>query len=83
MESRFELKTFVFDTMLNHHLFQKFKLIGKNKFNHLINSFTLHLMSLKEKVVTCLLENSYTACYHCWGDTWFVSFYLKYINIHI
>jgi hypothetical protein len=27
--------------MLNHHLFQKFKLIEKNKFNHLIKYFNI------------------------------------------
>jgi hypothetical protein len=40
-ESRFELNTFDFDTMLNHHLSQKLKLIGRVKFNHLINTLTL------------------------------------------
>jgi hypothetical protein len=40
-ELRFELMTFGFDTMLNHHLSQKFKQIGKNKFNHLINTLTI------------------------------------------
>jgi hypothetical protein len=29
------------DTMLNHHLSQKLKLIGRGKFNHLINTLTL------------------------------------------
>jgi hypothetical protein len=33
-ESRFELRTFGSDTMLNHHLSQKFKLIGRGKFDH-------------------------------------------------
>jgi len=37
----FELKTFIFDTMLNHYLFQKLKLIEKCKFNYLINTLTL------------------------------------------
>jgi hypothetical protein len=37
-ESRFELRTFGSDTMLNHHLSQKLKLIGRGKFNHLINT---------------------------------------------
>jgi hypothetical protein len=36
MESRFKLKTFGFGTMLNHHLSQKLKLIGRDKFNYLI-----------------------------------------------
>jgi hypothetical protein len=27
--------------MLNHHLSQKFKLIGKDEFNHLINILTI------------------------------------------
>jgi hypothetical protein len=33
----FELMTFGFDTILIYHLSQKFKLIGRDKFNHLIN----------------------------------------------
>jgi hypothetical protein len=37
MKLRFELMTFGSNTLLNHHLFQKFKLIGRDKFNHLIN----------------------------------------------
>jgi hypothetical protein len=41
MESRFELKTFDSDVMLNHQLSQKFKLKGKDKFNHLINTLTV------------------------------------------
>jgi hypothetical protein len=28
---------------VNHHLSQKLKLIGRDKFNHLINTLTLHL----------------------------------------
>jgi hypothetical protein len=39
-EIRFELKTFGSDTMLNHHLFRKLKLIERDKFNHLINILT-------------------------------------------
>jgi hypothetical protein len=38
IESRFELRTFGSDTMLNHHLSQKFKRIERGKFNHLINT---------------------------------------------
>jgi hypothetical protein len=38
MESRFEFRTFGFDTTLNHYLSQKLKLIGRSKFNHLINT---------------------------------------------
>jgi len=41
MESRFELKIFGSDTVLNRHLFQKFKFIGRDKFNHLINTSTV------------------------------------------
>jgi hypothetical protein len=40
-ESRFDLKTFGFDPMLNHRLSQKLKLIGKSKFNYLIISLTI------------------------------------------
>ena len=40
MESRFDPKTFGFDTMLNHHFFQKLKLIEKCKFNYSINTLT-------------------------------------------
>jgi hypothetical protein len=42
-KSRFELKIFRSDTMLNHHLSQKLKLIGRGKFNHLINTLTYTL----------------------------------------
>ena len=45
--SRFELKTFVSNTMLNHHLLKKFKLIGRVKFNHLIFILTLLMCKLK------------------------------------
>jgi hypothetical protein len=38
--SRFDLKTFGSDTMLNYQLSQKLKLIGRCKFNHLIISLT-------------------------------------------
>jgi hypothetical protein len=44
MESRFELRTFGSDTMLNYHLSQKLKLIGRGKFNHLINTLTYKSM---------------------------------------
>jgi hypothetical protein len=40
IESRFEFKTFGFDTILNHNLPYKLKLIGRGKFNHLINTLT-------------------------------------------
>jgi hypothetical protein len=40
-ESRFELKTFDTDIILNFHLSQKFKLIQRGKFNYLINTLTL------------------------------------------
>jgi hypothetical protein len=45
MKSRFELMTFGFDTMLNHHLPQRFKLIRRDEFNHLINILTLFTRS--------------------------------------
>jgi hypothetical protein len=41
MESIFKSITFCFDTMLNYCLSQKFKLIGKDKFNHIIITLTL------------------------------------------
>jgi hypothetical protein len=37
-ESRFKLETFCSDTMLNHHLSQKLKLIRRVKFNYLIDT---------------------------------------------
>jgi len=43
MNLRFELKTFGSDTMLNYHLSQKFKFIGRSKFNYLINTLTFFL----------------------------------------
>ena len=36
MKLRFELRTFNSDTMLNHHLSHKLKLIERDKFNYLI-----------------------------------------------
>jgi hypothetical protein len=32
------IQNFYFDTVLKHNLFQKFKLIGRSKFNYLINT---------------------------------------------
>jgi hypothetical protein len=40
VELRFELITSGFDTMLNHHLSQNFKLIGRDEFNYLVNILT-------------------------------------------
>jgi hypothetical protein len=40
-ESRFDPMTFGSDTMLNYQLFQKLKLIGRGKFNHLTITLTL------------------------------------------
>jgi hypothetical protein len=37
---RFELKIFGSDIMFKYHLSQKLKLIGRGKFNHLINTVT-------------------------------------------
>jgi hypothetical protein len=37
---KFQTQDLCSDIMLNHYLFQKFKLIGKNEFNHLINILT-------------------------------------------
>ena len=39
-KSRFDPKTFDSDVMLNHHLSQKYKLIGRETFNHLIITLT-------------------------------------------
>jgi hypothetical protein len=49
-KSRFEFRTFVSNTMLNYHSSQKFKLIGRGKFNHLINTLTSNLLSSKVSV---------------------------------
>ena len=38
-ETNFELRTSYFDTMLNYHLSQKFKLLGYGKFNQLTTYF--------------------------------------------
>jgi hypothetical protein len=43
-ESKFEFRTFGSDTKLNHYLFQKLKLIGRDKFNHLINTLTERIL---------------------------------------
>jgi hypothetical protein len=37
-ESMFELRIFGSDTLVNHYLSQKLKLIERFKFNHLINT---------------------------------------------
>jgi hypothetical protein len=42
-KSRFELRTFGSDTMLNH-LSPKLKLIRRGKFNHLINTLTPNML---------------------------------------
>ena len=41
MESRFELKTFDSDIVLNHQVSQKLKLKKRDKFNYLINTLTV------------------------------------------
>jgi hypothetical protein len=46
IESRFVPRTFDFDTMLNYQLSHKFKLIRRNKFNHLIISLIRFLLAL-------------------------------------
>jgi hypothetical protein len=56
MELRFELKTFDYDTMLNYHLFQKLKLIGRSKFNHLINTLTVNTSKKLTRII-CLIKN--------------------------
>jgi len=40
-ESRIEFKTFDSNTMLDHYLSKKFKLIEKGKFNYLINTLII------------------------------------------
>ena len=45
MKSRFEPMTFGYDIMLNYQLFQKLKLIGRGKFNHLTITLTLIIFS--------------------------------------
>jgi hypothetical protein len=40
MKSMFKLKTSDSNTILNHYLFIKFKLIKRGKFNHLTNTLT-------------------------------------------
>jgi hypothetical protein len=48
-ESRFEFKIFGSDAMLNQHLSQKLKLIGRGKFNHLINTLTVMKVKSQNK----------------------------------
>ena len=48
MESRFNLMTFDYDTMLNYYLFQKFKLIEISQFNHL--TITLTIIPLRKSI---------------------------------
>jgi len=48
--------TFGSDTMLNH-LFQKLKLIGRDKFIHLINILTMLYQNRKNYIFKHLLAN--------------------------
>jgi hypothetical protein len=57
IEIRFELKTFGYNTMLNYHLSQKLKLIGRGKINYLITTLTASL--------TCWLKLNFNS----WGST--------------
>jgi hypothetical protein len=61
MELRFKLKTFGFDTMLNHQLSKKLKLIGRGKFNYLINILTISDVLDPHPIVSsfgCKLNNT-------------------------
>ena len=61
IESRFKLKTFGFDNMLNHQLSQKLKLIGRGKFNHLTNTLTISDVLDPHPIVSsfgCKLNNT-------------------------
>jgi len=42
-DSKFKLMTFDYNTMLNHHLSQKFKPIEKGKLNNLINTLIVNI----------------------------------------
>jgi hypothetical protein len=54
-ESTFKLRTLGSDTMLNYHLSQKLKLIGRDKFNHYINTLT----KCREELVPWALSPSH------------------------
>ena len=45
VEIGFELKISCFDTMINYHLSQKFKLLGNYEFNHYSNIWELALVA--------------------------------------
>jgi len=63
-ESRFELKTFGSDTILNYHLSQKLKLIGIGKFNHLINTLNCLFWLLRAVWIMLMV----------WWASWVVGF---------
>ena len=54
-ESKFNLMTFGSDTMINYHLSQKLKLIGRGKFNHLTITLTLLKLNLVE-ILSCVVS---------------------------
>jgi hypothetical protein len=45
-ESRFNFMTFDSDIMLNYQLSQKFKLVGRDKFNYIIITLTIFTTSI-------------------------------------
>jgi hypothetical protein len=47
-ESGFAFRTLDFDIIINYHLSQKFKLIGNDKFNHLVITLTVYSKRLIE-----------------------------------
>jgi hypothetical protein len=53
--------TFDFDSMINYYLSQKFKLIGKCKFNHLINILTI----IYQHYLVNLIQVCYLAKLNC------------------
>jgi hypothetical protein len=65
VETEFELMTFGSDIMLNYNLFEKLKLIGRGKFNNLINNSTnlafMDYMMIRIQYITCITSDKHVA----------------------
>jgi hypothetical protein len=65
VEKEFEIMTFGSDIMLNYNLFEKLKLIGRDKFNNLINNSTnlafMDYMMIHIHYITCITNDKHVA----------------------
>ena len=81
MHSPIESRHFSFSddtiTMLNHHLFQKLRLIGRNKFNYLINTLIIICCSYFH----VLTKSTLSFILSC-GIIWYCCIYLEFEVLH-